>query len=1051
MKLTRTNSEILREAVPIPRRVSSVRKSHLSSYNRSNGASQQDIEISGINKTILNTSIVRIISETAAKPKDRNANIPTERASTVRLLESRRSSQGRIIDVGKTSTELHFSNISNHSNSKIQKLSGLKYWAKEVKPNSQSGVTSYRASFSEDLIEGKGGLDSSRPYLSIKNGETANFFFSNDAKIDSQDIKDKIDHINSMASKLVKDGVGDKKITYIINKCNLYLKFLVEKAHSRYILFPDTEKEFLLSLLGTNEQLLGMFKVLQSYINDILKEKHSFEKQVQDSAQESKLLKETIEELKREVLRGQERFSAKQIAEVLKQTKDQADMAERVWVVEKQQMVSEIENLYAEIANLKSADYVGKLKKKYEVLQSVTTAELKRFGDEDDKKTSEIHRLEGIIGSAKTEMKEMRREIRDLKAKYATALSEAEKSERKAASYLDTQNRYREMAYMSKEDLDQLNKKYSTLLEISRQSHLKFALLQSRFDVLKKRSAESGGFYVNEAFKDNIAIQEIKDTFQDNKDSVFGLKHFSIREKLNPQGTFEPLQLERYTLSKPSFSQLVGQNKQRPAFELALDEYKAIEVDREFIAIIRGIFDSKYNEFTYYNNYKQYTPFVEFVHSWLNLFHICPVQKRVKAFTVKDNISTESRKQRFCKFLEHPHITKLWDVSIFKDFIEERLASDELFFYLHCRYLLFQGPQLESCLGAAVNLIHWLRFEKVEAALKMIIVKINPDQYKTLKRKIQQKARIRKDKTFVDSALVLKILLEMYRLEKKKNIEMLKDHFLNLATPGKNNKMQISFDRFQQYLQLNFPFVCDIGKAKLYRDSWCLGNGIVDVESFLAIAHENNLFVQSLKHLLLQEILPPKVIIDENEHQEKSKQLVKLLQKEFREVSDAIHQCKVFAENLGIAEVVTHIAFKEKELNQSFFNDSGEQGQALYLVVTELVQIVERTRNHHCFVHKYTQENDQKWIERDIECLEIMGESIREYAIREQVNWMEKQNKAKKIQQMFKVKKSNWYNLLGLLINKIRKAKSDEAQNKLKEEANRNFNKYLENGIVDLL
>lgn len=37
---------------------------------------------------------------------------------------------------------------------------------------------------------------------------------------------------------------------------------------------------------------------------------------------------------------------------------------------------------------------------------------------------------------------------------------------------------------------------------------------------------------------------------------------------------------------------------------------------------------------------------------------------------------------------------KLWDFLTFKEFLSESLTNDELFFYLHFRNLVFQGPQL---------------------------------------------------------------------------------------------------------------------------------------------------------------------------------------------------------------------------------------------------------------------------------------------------------------------------------------------------------------------
>mmetsp|Transcript_23049 Transcript_23049/g.20009 ORF Transcript_23049/g.20009 Transcript_23049/m.20009 type:complete len:80 (+) Transcript_23049:116-355(+) len=64
----------------------------------------------------------------------------------------------------------------------------------------------------------------------------------------------------------------------------------------------------------------------------------------------------------------------------------------------------------------------------------------------------------------------------------------------------------------------------------------------------------------------------------------------------------------------------------------------------------------------------------------------------------------------------------------------------------------------------------------------------------------------------------------------------------------KRNKMKIPFDVFKQFLELNYPFCPDTEKAKLYRDAWCLGEGVVNYESFFIAASESNFFTLVLKH-----------------------------------------------------------------------------------------------------------------------------------------------------------------------------------------------------------
>ena len=45
-------------------------------------------------------------------------------------------------------------------------------------------------------------------------------------------------------------------------------------------------------------------------------------------------------------------------------------------------------------------------------------------------------------------------------------------------------------------------------------------------------------------------------------------------------------------------------------------------------------------------------------------------------------------------FVHNLKAKKLWEVVLFTEFLEEKAGLDELFFFLHCRFLLLKGPQL---------------------------------------------------------------------------------------------------------------------------------------------------------------------------------------------------------------------------------------------------------------------------------------------------------------------------------------------------------------------
>lgn len=42
----------------------------------------------------------------------------------------------------------------------------------------------------------------------------------------------------------------------------------------------------------------------------------------------------------------------------------------------------------------------------------------------------------------------------------------------------------------------------------------------------------------------------------------------------------------------------------------------------------------------------------------------------------------------------NPKLNGMWEIVTFKEFLSETATMDEVFFYLHCRNLLFRGPSL---------------------------------------------------------------------------------------------------------------------------------------------------------------------------------------------------------------------------------------------------------------------------------------------------------------------------------------------------------------------
>ena len=111
--------------------------------------------------------------------------------------------------------------------------------------------------------------------------------------------------------------------------------------------------------------------------------------------------------------------------------------------------------------------------------------------------------------------------------------------------------------------------------------------------------------------------------------------------------------------------------------------------------VIRAIFDAKYNEMLYnYDQGCEMTRFPEFVFSWLGTFYISKDTHEVKLqqYIEKEVLTTENR-TNILFGLEASFTSKLWEISIFRDFLNETLSLYDLSFFLHCRFLIVNVPQ----------------------------------------------------------------------------------------------------------------------------------------------------------------------------------------------------------------------------------------------------------------------------------------------------------------------------------------------------------------------
>ena len=219
-------------------------------------------------------------------------------------------------------------------------------------------------------------------------------------------------------------------------------------------------------------------------------------------------------------------------------------------------------------------------------------------------------------------------------------------------------------------------------------------------------------------------------------------------------------------------------------------------------ATCRGIMDSKYNEFLLDMKYKRCTRFPDFVYSWLGHFHVDKNTRLIEATEYYETEVADGLRKELLAGLQSTRGSKLWEFHLFKDFLEERYQGDELIFFLHCRNLLFKGPQL-STKGSTKHLIQDVTLENVLKLISVVLKKSQKDDMKRLKETFYTYMKANSKKStdlLIDASLVLRILLEYFHREKKVRFTQLESIYEDAPKIKINHKTDVSFTDFRQIM-----------------------------------------------------------------------------------------------------------------------------------------------------------------------------------------------------------------------------------------------------------
>lgn len=295
---------------------------------------------------------------------------------------------------------------------------------------------------------------------------------------------------------------------------------------------------------------------------------------------------------------------------------------------------------------------------------------------------------------------------------------------------------------------------------------------------------------------------------------------------------------QNYQFVRPSYKELLNPSNSPTA-------YYTPPFKHWIYFTIRGIYDSKFYEHSLLQSYPNSRPsrFVDFVFSWLSTYGIDDNSRNVIELEWWKKSKADEIRYLFLLGLS-PELSKTsWELSTFKEFLSENRCLDELSFYLHCRFLILQSPQMLTTAGK-YSRVHIVHLQSVFSVLDKVFYKLPSSEMEKLKMVLSQKSKISKFVPTIDLSIVLRVALELFRQEKNLRYSMIRTLFEKVP---KEVGGRISFFNFRNICKNLSSELNELEIVKFYRDCWSFSSGIINSEIFNVMGNENCIFFKLMK------------------------------------------------------------------------------------------------------------------------------------------------------------------------------------------------------------
>jgi hypothetical protein len=348
-----------------------------------------------------------------------------------------------------------------------------------------------------------------------------------------------------------------------------------------------------------------------------------------------------------------------------------------------------------------------------------------------------------------------------------------------------------------------------------------------------------------------------------------------------------------YQFVRPSFKEMLNPQISKTAYYTPAFKHWVY-------FMVRGIYDSKFYEHSLIstNANSHPTRFTDFVYSWLSSFTIDQNSRNVIELEWWKRAKSDEIRLQFLLGLSPEVSRKSWELTTFKEFLNESRTMDELYFFLHCRYLLLQSPQMLTTAGK-YSRVHMINLNFVLQTLSRVFYKVACVEIEKVKLALIEKSKTMRFVPMIDLAIVLRVSLELFKQEKFLKYSLIRNLFDKV--PRESNGL-ISFFNFRHICKNLSNDLNELEIVKLYRDCWSFSEGKIDSDIFYVLCNESGIFTKILK---LAGIRPIDEIQNINSSKLKSQNARKILEavEGLKSGDKEMEMIKFGIDNMGILEL----------------------------------------------------------------------------------------------------------------------------------------------------